>query len=66
MIGVQPWKIIAIGFVLVLLGFLVPFLMVIGIIQPSFLLSFLSHGASVSGLLLGIIGAALYVHSERF
>lgn len=60
MIRLHPWKIIAIGFVLVLFGFLAPFLMVIKVIEASLLLSFLSHGASVSGLLLGIIGAAMY------
>lgn len=60
MIRIHPWKIIAIGFILVLFGFLAPFLMVIKVVEASFLLSFLSHGASVSGLLLGIIGAAMY------
>jgi hypothetical protein len=61
MIRLQPWKIILIGFLLVLLGFLVPFLMVIDIIEANLLLSFLSHGASVAGLFLGLIGAASYV-----
>jgi hypothetical protein len=61
MIRLQPWKIILIGFLLVLLGFLIPFLMVIDIIEANLLLSFLSHGASVAGLFLGLIGAASYV-----
>jgi hypothetical protein len=60
MMRLHPWKIIAIGFVLVLFGFLAPFLMVIRVIEASLVLSFLSHGASVAGLLLGIIGAAMY------
>jgi hypothetical protein len=60
MIRIHPKKIIAIGFVLVLFGFLAPFLMVIKVIETSYALSFLSHAASVSGLLLGIIGAAMY------
>jgi len=60
MIRLYPWKIVAIGFVLVLFGFLAPFLMVIRVIEASFVLSFLSYGASVSGLLLGIIGAAMH------
>jgi hypothetical protein len=34
--------------------------MVLGIVEPSFPLSFLSYGASVTGLLLGLIGAAWY------
>jgi hypothetical protein len=60
MMRIHPKKIIAIGFVLVLFGFLAPFLMVIKVIETSYVLSFLSHAASVSGLLLGIIGAAMY------
>ena len=56
----HPREIIALGFVLVLFGFLAPFLMTIKVIGASFVLSFLSYSASVSGLLLGIIGAAWY------
>jgi hypothetical protein len=56
----RPWKIIGIGFVLVLLGLLVPLLMVARIIQANFVLAFLSHGASVAGLMLGLVGTALY------
>ena len=65
MMHLQPWKIIVIGFLLVLLGFLLPFLMVIDIIEANLLLSFLSHGASVAGLFLGLIGAASYVRLGR-
>jgi membrane associated rhomboid family serine protease len=61
----DPRAIIAIGFVLVLLGFVLPFLMVLQIVQANLALSFLSHGASVSGLFLGILGGALYVRKEK-
>ncbi|MBL7184237.1 MAG: hypothetical protein ISS50_07285 [Anaerolineae bacterium] len=60
MIRIRPNKIIAIGFALVLFGFLAPFLMTIKVVEASYALSFLSYAASVSGLLLGIIGAAWY------
>ena len=56
----HPLKLIIIGFLLVLFGFIAPLLMVINVIEASFILSFLSHGASISGLLLGLIGAAMY------
>ena len=56
----HPREIIALGFVLVLFGFLAPFLMTIKVVEASFVLSFVSYGASVSGLLLGIVGAAWY------
>jgi hypothetical protein len=65
MSGMQPWKIIVIGFVLVLFGFVAPFLMVIQVVESSLILSFLSYLASVMGLFLGLIGAALYVRINR-
>jgi membrane associated rhomboid family serine protease len=61
----NPRAMIAIGFVLVLLGFVVPFLMVIRMIEPNLALSFISHGASVGGLFLGILGSALYIRKEK-
>jgi hypothetical protein len=63
--GMQPWKIILIGFFLVLFGFVAPFLMVARIVEPNLILSFASYGASVVGLFLGLIGAALYVRIRR-
>ncbi len=66
MIDLQhPRNIIIIGFVLVLFGFLAPFLMVIKVIEASFVLSFVSHGASVAGLLMGMVGTAWYVQQDK-
>jgi len=65
MMHMSPKAIIAVGFVLVLFGFVAPFLMVLRVIEPSFALSFLSHAASVSGLFLGLIGSALYIRIRR-
>jgi hypothetical protein len=61
----HPRNIILLGLVLVLLGFVLPFLMVLRVIEPSFLLSFLSYGASITWLLLGLMGAAWYVRIDR-
>ncbi|MGD2041370.1 MAG: hypothetical protein PVH11_11120 [Anaerolineae bacterium] len=65
MIRTSPRALIAIGVLLVVFGFVAPFLMVLRIIEPSLALSFLSHAASVSGLFLGIIGSAIYVRTRR-
>lgn len=62
---IQPTKMIVLGFFLVVFGFLGPFLMVLGIVDLSFWLSFLSYTASVSGLVLGVLGSALYVSRRR-
>lgn len=61
----HPRNLALIGFVLVLLGFVVPFLIVLQVLPSTFLLNFLSYGASIVGLFLGMIGAAMYVRIHR-
>jgi hypothetical protein len=58
-------KLFIFGFLGVLLGAVLPFLMVIGVVKASFFLSFLSYGASVAGLFMGVLGAATYVGESR-
>lgn len=52
-----PIKLIALGVILLIIGFLLPFLMVIRVLEPSFFLSFLSYASSLVGLILGLLGA---------
>ncbi|MCS6907337.1 MAG: hypothetical protein RML93_05575 [Anaerolineales bacterium] len=61
----RAWKLILIGFILCLSGVILPFLMVIKVLESTFLLNFLSYIASLLGLFLGIIGAAYYVRENR-
>lgn len=61
----NPRKLIFIGFVLVVLGVVLPMLMVLDIIQTTFLVSLLAHGASVSGLFLGFIGTLMIVRLRK-
>ncbi len=61
----RPLELILLGFVLVLLGFVLPLLMLLGAIRSTFLLNFLSYAASVAGLLLGIVGGAMYTRLSR-
>jgi hypothetical protein len=56
---------IAIGFVMVLLGAILPFLMVMQILESTFFLNFFSYTVSVGGLFLGIVGAAYLVRYRR-
>jgi hypothetical protein len=65
MIHLPPWALILIGFLLVLAGMVLPFLMVIHLLPSTFFLNFFSYGASLTGLFLGIIGASLYVRGSR-
>ena len=50
------------GIVLMLVGIVLPFLMSIRVVESTFLLNFLSYGASVAGLSFGSIG---YVMGSR-
>jgi hypothetical protein len=63
--SISPIKIILIGFVLVVLGAVLPFLMVIHILESTFFLNFFSYTASLVGLILGIIGSALYFKLKK-
>ncbi len=60
-----PTTLLIIGFLLSLLGFGLPLLMVIHVLPSTFFLNFFSFGASMSGLMLGILGGALYVRHHR-
>jgi hypothetical protein len=61
----KPKQLITVGFALVLFGFVAPFLMVMRIVESTFLMNFLSYTASVGGLFMGIIGAAMYARMKR-
>jgi hypothetical protein len=61
----RPVQLILIGFVLMMVGWTLPFLMVLQVLESSFALNFLSYFAQVSGLFLGIIGAAMYVRLKK-
>ncbi|MDX1600290.1 MAG: hypothetical protein R3191_02115 [Anaerolineales bacterium] len=60
MIQEHPERMIILGFVLVLVGFLIPFAMMLKFLESSFLLGFLSFGSSISGMFMGLAGASLY------
>jgi len=56
---------ILIGFVLVVLGAVLPFLIIMRVIESTFFLNFFAYGASLVGLFLGFIGATMYVREHR-
>lgn len=65
MIRLSPRTFILIGFVLVFLGFLLPLLIVIKVLESTYFINFFSYTASVVGLFLGIIGAAQFAVEIR-
>jgi hypothetical protein len=56
---------ILIGFGLVLLGAILPFLMIMHTIKSTLFLNFFSYIVSVAGLFLGIVGSAYLIHDRR-
>lgn len=54
----HPERLFAIAVFLLLFGCIMPFLMVTQAVESTFFLNFLSFGASMTGLFLGIIGIA--------
>jgi hypothetical protein len=60
-----PLQTILLGLFLAILGVVLPFLMVLHVIQSTFFLNFFSYGASLVGLILGIIGVSQYVRTKK-
>ena len=61
----NPKTLLFIAFGLLLFGWSIPFLMVMQMIEANYFLSFLSWAASISGLFLGVVGAATYVRMRK-
>lgn len=65
MIDEKPPMFLLIAFGLLLFGWVMPFLMVIKAVESTFFLNFLSWGASVAGLYLGVVAVAGLVHRRK-
>jgi len=61
----QPWKMIALGGVMMLVSMVLPWLMVLQIVRSTFFLNFLAYGLSVAGMLIGFIGMVSIVKIRR-
>lgn len=61
----SPGPMILVGFLLVLVGAVLPWLIVLQVIPSSFALNFISFAASMLGLMLGIAGTAYIVRLRR-
>jgi hypothetical protein len=57
-------KLIILAIVLLLIGAVLPFAMVIRLVEPTLLLNFLAAISQISGLIVGFIGIAYYVRSR--
>jgi hypothetical protein len=65
MIDERPRTLLFIALGLLLFGWVMPFLMVLRVVESTFFLNFLSWGASVGGLYLGVIAVASLVRGRK-
>lgn len=61
----SPRFLFSLGLILMLLGIILPFMMVIHLIESTFFLNFFSWAASVIGLALGMISVTLMVKHHK-
>ncbi len=61
----NPGLLLLFGVTLMLAGIVLPFLMVIHVLESTFVLNFFSWGASVAGLAFGTIGFAMYARIRK-
>ncbi len=61
----SPRLLLSLGLILMILGIVLPFLILIRVLESTFFLNFFSWGASVGGLFLGIIGVATWVRKRK-
>ena len=61
----NPRFLLSLGLILMLLGVVLPFMMVIHVLESTLFLNFFSWGASTGGLFLGLIGAATWVKVNK-
>jgi hypothetical protein len=58
---ISPIRLMVIGSALLLIGVILPFLMVLRLLEPSFPLGFISYASSLAGLVLGLLGLVQYI-----
>jgi len=61
----RPILLMLLGFLLLMLGWVLPFLMVLHVLPSTFFLNFFAYTLSVVGLVVGIIGAAFYARLRK-
>jgi len=60
-----PVRLVWLGFFLMVLGIVLPFLMVIHVIESTLLLNFIAYLASFGGLLVGLVGVVTWTRLRR-
>jgi hypothetical protein len=65
MIRMSPAKILIIGLLLMLTGVVLPFLMVIHVLESTILINMIAFMSQVAGLFMGTIGVIFYTKMRK-
>ena len=61
----QPRRLLILAFFMLLAGAVLPLLMIIGVLESTFLTNFVAYGVSAAGLFVGILAIAMWVGDSR-
>lgn len=65
MIRWTPFRLMAVGVALMLVGILLPLLMILHLLESTLLMNFIAYLASFGGLLVGLLGVVEYARTQR-
>lgn len=61
----NPLRLIAIAFGLLIIGVVLPFLMIINLLESTFFLNLVAVASSIGGLTVGFLGITQYFRSRK-
>lgn len=61
----HPGRLLTVAILLLIFGFVMPFLMALRVVESTLFLNFLSFGASVLGLFLGVAGITAHRGKQK-
>lgn len=62
---INPFALLGVGFLLLILGVVLPALMVIEIVESTFFLNIVAYSASLLGMVIGFIGSVMLFGRSR-
>ena len=65
MTNINPLILLGVGFLMLIIGWVLPVLMIMKYLESTFLLNFVAYIASFLGLMLGVVGSVLYLTRSR-
>jgi len=61
----HPFRLVVIGFALLVIGVVLPFLMIINLLESTFFLNLVAVASSIGGLTAGFLGITHYFRDRK-